>query len=361
MNLNHLHTIDGETLMNRPLTPIPFVIQSLLPIGLHILAGAPKVGKSWLALWLCLQVAKGEPVWSFATEKKKALYLCLEDSENRIQNRLFDITEDAPPDIHFAVCAGQIGDGLELQIENFVAVHPETGLIVIDTLQKVRRMSYDNAYANDYRDIGALKTLADKLGVAILLVHHLRKQHDDDPMNMVSGTTGITGAVDGSFVLAKHKRSSSKAVLVCSGRDIEYRELELAFDSATHVWQLILDSVENPADLLDDTVSLVCGYIKEAGNFLGTSSELVEVLEKSAGRKIPPGTLSKKLLRNSDELQRLGITCEFRRSNGKRIVELKCNSASSDGKNEMPLYPENAVPADPVVLANSTLLTSTQA
>ena len=117
--------------MSRPFTPIPFIVQSLLPIGLHILAGAPKVGKSWLALWLCLQVANGEPVWTFATEKRKTLYLCLEDSENRIQNRLFDITEDAPPNIHFAICAGHIGDGLEQQIENFVAQHPDTALVAI--------------------------------------------------------------------------------------------------------------------------------------------------------------------------------------------------------------------------------------
>lgn len=81
---SRFHTIDGETLMNRPLTPIPFIVQSLIPIGLHILAGAPKVGKSWLALWLCSQVAKGENIWRFATEKKTTLYLCLEDSETRI-------------------------------------------------------------------------------------------------------------------------------------------------------------------------------------------------------------------------------------------------------------------------------------
>ena len=322
MNQNHLRTIDGEALMNRPLIPIPFVIQSLLPIGLHILAGAPKVGKSWLALWLCLQVAKGEPVWSFAAEKKKALYLCLEDSENRIQNRLFDITEDAPPDIHFAVCAGQIGDGLEVQIENFVAMNPETGLIVIDTLQKVRRMSYDNAYANDYRDIGVLKALADKLGAAILLVHHLRKQHDDDPMNMVSGTTGITGAVDGSFVLAKSKRSSDRAVLICSGRDIEYRELELAFDSATHVWQLISDSVESPADLLDDTISLVCGYLREYGSFKGRPSELAEAIAKQSGTVTQANILSRRLNQHQDELQSLGITYRTFHSNGKRMLEL---------------------------------------
>jgi len=347
--ITHLHTITGEELMNRPFTPIPFVIQSLLPVGLHILAGAPKVGKSWLAMWLCLQVANGEAVWNFAAEKRKTLYLCLEDSVNRIQNRLFEITEDAPPDIHFAVCAGQIGDGLEAQIENFVAEHPETGLIVIDTLQKVRRMSYDNAYASDYRDIGALKALADKLGVAILLVHHLRKQQDDDPLNMVSGTTGITGAVDSSFVLSKQKRSSNSAVLVCDGRDIEYRELELEFDGDSHLWRLISDSVETPELLLDDTVSLVCGYLCECHHFVGTPSELADALEKSAGRKISPGTVSKKLLRNHDELKSLEITCEFRRSNGRRIIELRQNSATSDDKNGIPPYPEitvTTVPAD---------------
>ena len=323
MNQNKLRTVDGETLMNRPFTPIPFVVHSLLPVGLHILAGAPKVGKSWLALWLCLQVTKGEQVWSFAAEKKKALYLCLEDSENRIQNRLFDITEDAPPDIHFAVCAGQIGDGLEAQIKNFVAEHPETGLIVIDTLQKVRRMSYDNAYANDYRDIGVLKELADKLGVAILLVHHLRKQHDDDPMNMVSGTTGITGAVDSNFVLTKSKRSSNRASLICSGRDIEYRELELEFDSTGHVWQLISDSVETPEDLLDDTISLVCGYLREHGDFKGRPSELAEKIAKQTGTVTQPNLMSRRLNQHQDELQTLGITYRSFRSNGNRMVELR--------------------------------------
>ena len=88
--------------MSRPLTPIPLVIQSLLPVCLHILAEAPKVGKSRLALRLCLQVAKGELVRNLAAEKRKALYLCLEDCETSIQNHLVDITEDAPPDIHFA-------------------------------------------------------------------------------------------------------------------------------------------------------------------------------------------------------------------------------------------------------------------
>ena len=94
---NRLLTIDGETLMSQPLTPLNFVVDTLLSQGLHILAGSPKVGKSWLALWLAVTVAKGDPVWGMGVKQGTTLYLCLEDSTLRIQNRLFEITEDAPP------------------------------------------------------------------------------------------------------------------------------------------------------------------------------------------------------------------------------------------------------------------------
>ena len=84
-----LITIDADTLMSTSLPPTRFIINRLLPQGLHILAGAPKVGKSWLALWLCLQVAQGTRVWDFPTHGGTVLYLCLEDSLTRIQSRLF--------------------------------------------------------------------------------------------------------------------------------------------------------------------------------------------------------------------------------------------------------------------------------
>lgn len=78
---NRLHTIDGATLMARPLRPPNFIVDTLLSQGLHILAGSPKVGKSWLALWLAVTVAKGEPVWGMAVKPGAVLYLCLEDSQ----------------------------------------------------------------------------------------------------------------------------------------------------------------------------------------------------------------------------------------------------------------------------------------
>lgn len=103
------------------------------------------------------------------------------------------------------------------------------GLVVIDTLQKVRAASSDDAYANDYDDVGAIKKLADSLGLCILLVHHTRKQYDSDPMNMISGTTGMPGAADGYLVLQSSKDEPDCATLYCSGRDIENRELKLKF------------------------------------------------------------------------------------------------------------------------------------
>ena len=132
-----LETMDAETLMSTPMKPLKFIVSRLIPQGLHILAGSPKIGKSWLALWSCLQVAKGEKAWEFETLKSEVLYLCLEDSFARIQGRLFEITDEATPNLHFTVMSETIGNGLEVQIENFLKEHPNTDLIVIDTLQKL--------------------------------------------------------------------------------------------------------------------------------------------------------------------------------------------------------------------------------
>ena len=113
--MQKLKTVDADTLLSTPLPANQFVVERLLPQGLHILAGASKVGKSWLALWLCLCVAKGEPVWGLTTVRGTVLYLCLEDSLSRIQGRLFQLTENAPAALHFATMAGNIGKGLEEQ------------------------------------------------------------------------------------------------------------------------------------------------------------------------------------------------------------------------------------------------------
>lgn len=224
------NTIDGETLMTMPLKPINFIIENLLSEGLHILAGSPKVGKSWLALWLSVAVAKGEEVWGNKVKEGTTLYLCFEDSQIRIQNRLFDITDEATDAVNFCTENAMLGGELEERIINFIKEHPDTVLIIIDTLQMIRNTSKDNNYANDYSDLTILKNLADKYGMAILLIHHLRKEYDKDPFNRISGTTGIQGAVDSSFIIVEESRGSKVATLFCVGRDIDYREIKLERD-----------------------------------------------------------------------------------------------------------------------------------
>jgi len=330
-----LKTIDADTLMTTPLPATKFIVESLLPEGIHILAGAPKIGKSWFALWLCLCVAKGEPLWDFPTRRGTVLYLCLEDSYARIQTRLFQITEDAPSTLHFANLAGSIGSGLDEQIRDFLKDQPQTVLIVIDTLQKVRCPGdASNPYASDYRDLSVLKKLTDEYGIAILLIHHLRKMNDDDPLNMISGTTGISGAADSSFVLKPDRRGSDTATLFCTGRDIEYRELPLRFQKDSCTWEL-LEAVECTQAAIDPTLVLLSGFLQELKVFDGTATQLSMLLENQTGEILLPSVLSKKLVRYAGELDRAGIHVSASRTRDTRLLHIRCDgSDGNDGKIE---------------------------
>jgi len=343
-------TIDGETLMNAPLTPVPFVVDGLLAPGLNLLAGAAKVGKSWLALWLSVAVARGEDIWGMKTRQGTTLYLCLEDSTIRIQNRLFEITEDAPDCVHFTTEARIIDAGLEEQIETFLAEHPDTVLVIIDTLQMVRRAVFDTSYANDYRELSALKKLADAHGIAILLIHHLRKENDGDTFNRISGTTALQGAVDSSFTLVEDRRGSGKAILSCIGRDIEYRELELRRND-DNIWEVLSDSTAKPEMLKDNIIFLLSDFMKDKSEFTGTPTEVAELLSAGSDDPVSAKALSKRLVLNSDDLAGAGISFESRRSNGKRLVTLRRASDDSDVETGSAPSPRTIDPVDPAASA----------
>ena len=244
----------------------------------------------------------------------------------------------------------RLHSGLEQQIERFLAAHPDTVLIVIDTLQRIRGGVNDaNPYASDYRDLGILKELADKHRIAILLIHHLRKMNDDDPMNMISGTTGISGATDTSFVLRKSKRSSNSATLYCMGRDIEYRELSLEFDGADHVWKLTEDSGDQPARPQEELVFFLSEFLNQRRCFTGTATELAEALDEFAGEPYKPNVLMKKLLRCQQELLEQGIILSTRRTHDRRELTLRVGCGSNDGKND--IGPVSDLPSQPSQLS----------
>lgn len=315
------NTIDGQTLMTIPLQPLEFVIENLLSKGLHVLAGSPKVGKSWLALWLAVTVSKGEEIWGNNVKQGDTLYLCFEDSQIRIQNRLFEITDEASAAVNFCTEQATLGGELEERIRTFVKDHPRCVLIIIDTLQMIRRFSTDNSYASDYSDLSVLKNIADELGIAILLIHHLRKENDNDPFNRISGTTGIQGAVDSSFILSEDVRGSGQAKLYCVSRDIEYREICLKRNEE-NIWEVVSDSFQNKDVLLHDIVLLISDFMKGKDCYTGTPTELSTLLSVQSGDQISSRLLSKHIRLNLEELRKRFIYVDFKKSNGKRIISL---------------------------------------
>ena len=325
--MTKLETITAEDLQNRTYEPTPFLVDELIPEGLHILAGAPKIGKSWLALWLCLCVSQGQPLWNFAVTQGEVLYLSLEDSYRRIQSRLFDLTDNAPQTLHFAILADTLKHGLEQQIEQFLTEHPATKLVVIDTLQRVRSTGSDsNLYANDYQDVGLLKQLADKQHIAILLIHHLRKLHDDDPMNMISGSTGLSGAADSTFVFQKNSRLANVASLHCTGRDIPDRTLKLEFGEEDHVWKLLEDSKTCSGASKISTLQieiLLSELLQKESEISAPAKALLEKIDPDGSLGITPKKVTRLVLESVETLRENGILVKTYRSNGKRLISLR--------------------------------------
>ena len=281
--MKELETIDAETLLYNPLKETEFIVDEIIPIGFHLFCGASKIGKSWLMLKICLQVSKGEPIWELKTQESDVLYLCLEDTLARIQNRLFKITNEANNRLHFAISTNRISNGLIEQLDNYIKKYPQTRLIVIDTLQKVRNTSNDISYASDYGDISILKDFADKNKIAIIAVHHIRKQGDNDVFNRVSGTNGIMGSSDTTFILEKKSRTESTATLYITGRDVEYQEFILRFNECN--WELMSRANQKELEIRETPP-----VILNKREWKGSATELLTELEE---KEIAPTVITK--------------------------------------------------------------------
>jgi RecA-family ATPase len=268
-------------------------VDGLLYAGTYLFVGAPKVGKSFFVAQLAYHVSMGIKLWDYEVKKGTVLYLALEDTENRLQERLFRMygTESAE-DLHFTIWAKQLGSGLDEQLQRFVNEHPNTKLIIVDTLQKVREAG-DNkfSYANDYEIVGKLKQFADKNHICLLLVHHTRKQQAEDKFDMISGTNGLLGAADGAFLLQKEKRTSDAATLDISGRDQQDQRLHLRRDADRLIWQFEKAETELWKAPPDPLLEAVAALVVEQPLWSGTATELAEKL----GLDMKPNTLSMRL------------------------------------------------------------------
>lgn len=293
-----LCSIAASDLQGKALPPIRWFVQKLVTAGLTIIASPPKFGKSWFVLDICLSVAMGGTVLGYRCERAGTLYLALEDSERRLKARMEKILNGraAPDNFHIVTTAPTLGTGLIEALDGYMAQHSDVGLIVIDTLQKVRDLGGSrDVYGRDYADVGALKKFADTHNISVVLVHHLRKMADDaDPFARISGTTGVTGAADTMMVLTKEKRDEDTATLSITGRDVEQMDLIVSFDKTRCIWKNLGDidayaAQQARAEYQESPVVVTVKKLLEQspGGWTGTAQQLLD-----AGRLLSHASLA---------------------------------------------------------------------
>lgn len=244
----HATAISAAALMEMEFDNIKWVVPGYLTEGLTLLAGAPKIGKSWLALGIALAVASGGRAFEeVECEAGAVLYLALEDNLRRLQSRLrlMGVTK-GPAGLHFETTWPSIDEGCVARMSGWLDDNPDARMIVIDVLAKIKSAKGGNKaqYDADYKDVTALQRLALDRGIAIVLVHHTRKaEADGDPFDLVSGTRGLTGSADSTFVLTRASGQVQPS-LYGRGRDITEIEQAMTFDPSTCRWSIAGPVVE---------------------------------------------------------------------------------------------------------------------
>lgn len=279
----------------------PPIIDHFLYPGTYLFVEAPKVGKSFMMAQIAYHVSSGTPMWNYSVRKGTVLYLALEDDYRRLQERLYRMFgTETTPDLFFSVASKSLNEGLLDQLDTFMHEHPETSVVIIDTLQKVREAEGDTySYARDYDIIAGLKAFADKTGICLILVHHTRKQKSDDNFDRISGTNGLLGAADGAFIMYKSKRTDGDATIEVSGRDQPDKKFMLTRNKETLCWELSGEKSPEYTEPPEPVLETIGGFINaDNPTWEGTATELIEKLELD----IKPNALSLKLNVNAGKL-----------------------------------------------------------
>ena len=298
---SYMKTVTMQELYQDIYSKKPPVIEGLLYQGTYLFVGSPKIGKSFFMAQLAYHVSTGTPLWDYPVKKGTVLYLALEDDYRRLQERMYRMFgTDSTENLYFSVSSKPLGNGLTDQLSGFIREHPDTTLVIIDTLQKIREVDSDSySYAKDYEIINQLKQFSDSWGICLLLVYHTRKQKSSDNFDMISGTNGLLGCADGAFMLYKETRTSNKATLEISGRDQQDQKIHLIRDEEKLCWNFEKAETElwkePPEPLLECIANLVT---EENPTWQGTATELIEKL----GLDMKPNVVSLKLNVNAGRL-----------------------------------------------------------
>lgn len=237
------------TIMRTQYKKIRWAVPGIIPEGMTVLAGRPKFGKSWLMLGLAYAVATGGKAWNFIeVEKASVHYLALEDSERRIQDRIRQMEgyfNEYPENLHIYTDFPRIGDEFATELTRILDRDPATGLIIIDTLQKVRpvtggKRGNANLYQQEYEDYEKIQKWSISSGVPVICVHHTRKgdpSKSGNPFDEVSGSTGIQGVAD-TLIVCDRAKGSNDGVMYVTGREVCEDDYPMLFDKGTMTWEV---------------------------------------------------------------------------------------------------------------------------
>ena len=311
--------INELDILNEPIESDIYIVDKILPPGVTLLCVHQKIGKSWLALKLCLCATRGVDLWGYKTLHCKALYCCLEDTKKRIRKR-YDALAEVAEELQGTAASGwldfrfqcpKLDRGLVDELEKHVKDNPECKLIIIDTLLMITPPMSDSPYANDYNNIVALKKFADKYEIAIVLIHHTRKLKAKDPFDEILGTSGLNGAADTMMILTREGRSESRGTLRYTGRDIGDEEINLEFHDGD--WRITEEA--------EDTsfVGRIIDLVGDKTHWEGTATNLAE----ATGGDIAPKWMTRKLNEHRAELEARGIDfLNERESSNRRNIKI---------------------------------------
>jgi hypothetical protein len=274
---------NAEALKAMTFQPIKYVVPSLIVEGLTLLAGKPKIGKSWLLMHTAIAVARGGfTLGDIHCAEGNVLYCALEDNLRRLQSRmtkLLGIAQDWPARLDFKCEMPRLANGGIELIRDWIKSKPLPRLVVVDTLAMVRppRKRDETNYEAYYAAVLELRKLANEMGVAIVLVHHQRKADSDDAFDTVSGTFGLTGAPDSVLVLRRD--TSGTVVLHGRGRDLTEIELAMQFDRDACTWRITGEAADVRRSAERDAVLTA---IDEAGEPIGPN-DIANAIGAKAG------------------------------------------------------------------------------
>jgi len=241
-------TISAVDLVRRQFPEPRWAVSQVVPEGASLLVGAPKKGKSWFLLGLGIAVAAGgKALGKIDVEAGDVLLLCLEDTQRRLQERLWRILgdESAPSRLYLATEWPRLDQGAAEQLDLWLRDHPGTRLVGVDVIARLRPPTNGNGnlYHLDYGILAELKAVADAHRVALVAVHHSRKAGAEDPLDTISGTSGLAAAADTALILTREP-GRADANLYLRGRDVPEADHALSFEPSTCTWHLLGDAAE---------------------------------------------------------------------------------------------------------------------